>query len=124
MIDKREALLFLLERCALVRVMVNARVAGVSLPAGVAEKFEYAVALDVGLNTPKPIDAFVVSDFGIRMRLSFDNAPHDVALPWASIYALLVRNEAHLVWMGEAPTAPTPALEKPPEKPRGGLRSV
>lgn len=93
-------------------VLVDARQPGVSVPDNYRGNSNLILKISYRYGTP-----LEVSDWGIRITLSFDRHPFPVQLPWSAIYA------AHAL-TGDVEAWPTP--QEPPviERRRGILGVV
>lgn len=126
MIDKQKAFLFLLEQAPVVRVWVNNQHPGAVLPKSLHPCM--AVALDLGLNMPRPIPDLQATEAGIVATLSFEGSPFQVYIPWKNVCVMGVGMpddaEAEFVWKDDIPRES--GMPAPPSAPtaRGGLKAV
>lgn len=99
-------------------VHVDARRAGVAVPARFAKDAKLVLRFGYGLNPPIP--DLAVDDDGIAGTLVFGGVPFRCQLPWAAIFALILDGESRgMVWPEDAPEAAPveAAADEPPPEP-------
>lgn len=85
MTSKRETVVNFLNCGGVVRLYVDPRPPGATLPATLAAH-EWA-CLDIGLNLPVPILDLEIGNWGVYGTLSFDRRPFQCAISWEQIHA-------------------------------------
>ena len=94
-------MLALLER-AEARVHLDARRAGVQLPARFLA--EAHLRLDYGYGFQPPIPDLTIDDDGIRATLSFNRQPFATFVPWESVYVIADFDGNGAVWQDDIPS--------------------
>jgi stringent starvation protein B len=98
---KREVVLSFLGRGTL-RVFVDARKAGVTVPRGLSQQAELVLRVGYALNPPIP-DLDIGSD-AIGCTLSFNRVPAWCRLPYEAIYAIVSDSDGRgVVWPDDVP---------------------
>jgi stringent starvation protein B len=117
---KREVVLSFLGRGTL-RVFVDARKAGVTVPRGLSQQAELVLRVGYALNPPIP-DLDIGAD-AIGCTLSFNRVPAWCRLPYEAIYAIVSDSDGRgVVWPDDVPIE-SQILQRPRAPSRSGLRS-
>ncbi|MCU0659863.1 MAG: ClpXP protease specificity-enhancing factor SspB [Polyangiaceae bacterium] len=114
--SKRDVLRFLLDQGQTVRITLDARYAGVVLPA----RFLAApqLMLEIGRNMIPPIPDLDIEGDAVRCTLSFAKQPFHCTMPWGSIWSLIGKRDGRgYHWVEDMP-AEMVAIPQPPPPPR------
>jgi len=116
---KKELCLVLLQSQRSVRVHLDPRRQGVTVPPGFVNQPE--LILEIGLDLPINIPDLQVDDEGISCTLSFNRRGFWCCLPWPAVFALVGEDGRGMVWPDSVPPElPTrtsrPKLQAVPSK--------
>jgi len=74
---------------------------GVAVPEWLQQQIQ--IVLQIGLDTPIPIQDLKIDDEGIFATLSFNRSPYPCLAPWPSIFAIVSDDGRGMVWPEDMP---------------------
>ena len=82
-----------------VLIRLDARVAGVIVPAKHASEMD--LVLRVGRKLDPPVPDLAIDDRGVSGTLQFDGQPFHCTVPWSALYGMQL--EAEQIWLEDIP---------------------